>query len=438
MELILVGDTNGLVQIWDPSNKKAIKKLQAHQSNISKLFFWEDGTRILTCSVDCTVRIWDEKLVQSHEFTAPCAIFDGRISPDDRFVAGSGENGIVYIWSTKDGVLEKELIGHGSIVTSCFWLNERCLITGDASGIMKIWEADSWKCEKSIKVYEDHISRIIKGPNRQYYISASWDSNIAVHGIRHREKFRLNNKQNTQITAIELQMQDEILAAGDWEGFITLWDIKSGKMLDHWKAHDEGIVGCRVLADGHTIITADSEGNLKSWDLNETGKKRFFNKHAEEVTGLRSQPKTSKLISASGDGICKVWDPKKGSEIGLVQTRDDRLVSVDITPDDRYWIFGSESGEIKFFDHAQSDFDIVISAHESLVTTVKVFPDGEPFFNRLDRYQTETLVGGNELCRINDGRALQRNRRLRRIARSAVCDFRILGRNAESLGFYEN
>jgi WD40 repeat protein len=51
--------SHGDVQLWDSRNGEVLGTLKGHQNAISSAAFNRDGTRVVTTSVDRTIRIWD-------------------------------------------------------------------------------------------------------------------------------------------------------------------------------------------------------------------------------------------------------------------------------------------------------------------------------------------------------------------------------------------
>ena len=97
--IILSGDYNGNINLWDLKFQTLIKTIEAHKKPINNIKFSENGKKFATCSLDSCVKIWDfnsGKILDSVKLkTIPqIAIFNKK------------ENG--YLIFTNDGkILEK-------------------------------------------------------------------------------------------------------------------------------------------------------------------------------------------------------------------------------------------------------------------------------------------------------------------------------------------
>lgn len=58
LNCILSGTSDGSICLWDIPGKRATRRLLGHKGAISGLSVTEDGEGCISCSVDCTVKLW--------------------------------------------------------------------------------------------------------------------------------------------------------------------------------------------------------------------------------------------------------------------------------------------------------------------------------------------------------------------------------------------
>ncbi len=61
-ENIAVGNTLGLIQVWNTSGLSEVKTLEGHTGTVAALACSEDGTTLISGSFDATVRVWKPEL----------------------------------------------------------------------------------------------------------------------------------------------------------------------------------------------------------------------------------------------------------------------------------------------------------------------------------------------------------------------------------------
>ena len=117
-------------------------KLDEHQAEVKSAAFSPDGSRIVTASVDSTVRIWDaangKRLsILSHEGPAGSAAF----SPDGSRIVTGSEDKTVRVWDAATGKEIEVLRGHDAEVAMVgFSPNGTRIVTASSDKTARIWD----------------------------------------------------------------------------------------------------------------------------------------------------------------------------------------------------------------------------------------------------------------------------------------------------------
>lgn len=119
--------------------------------------------------------------------------------------------------------------------------------------------------------------------------------------------------------AIALDRQGRMLAVGQREGPITLFDIANGRWLPPGLAGHHG--GVRDLAfgpDGGKLASAGADGSVWLWTIGDgqAGANRKIGEFEDVVSGIAFDPKGSLVASANGDGTVRLWNVAMGTQAG--------------------------------------------------------------------------------------------------------------------------
>jgi WD40 repeat protein len=119
-------------------------RLEGHRNDVTSVAFSDDGTRIVTASIDHDVRTWNARtgaplrLVRVHF----AIVSDARFSPDGRWIATAGPVTSALV-DAETGRLAFYLRGHeGKLTTVAFAPDGTQIATGGVDGTVRLYGCD--------------------------------------------------------------------------------------------------------------------------------------------------------------------------------------------------------------------------------------------------------------------------------------------------------
>lgn len=119
-KFLAVGDSSGMVQVWDAITRQVLYILPGHSSRIWSVAFSPDGQTLATVSRDKTIKLW--RLSDGHCLT----ILEGHLntvgsvafSPDGQTLATGSSDRTIKLWRLSDGYCLATLVGHSDWIGS--------------------------------------------------------------------------------------------------------------------------------------------------------------------------------------------------------------------------------------------------------------------------------------------------------------------------------
>ena len=248
----------GEVQLWDKATGQLVTTLPA-STNISSLFFSQDGTKLACAGSFGRVHVWEI----SPE-TPPVLVTDIRLyfdnwsdlwltelSPDGRFLAITIPNWQdkdfpIQLWDGQTGERLHTLKGHKRAVTALtFSPDSKTLVSGDEYETLRVWDTESGNLQSTLR----------------------WRGRTSTHALAFSPKGRF-------------------LTSGHPDGLVRLWHYTVGE-VQPWdyaigdyqnimdlKAHKDSVYRFAFSPDELTLLTASKDGTIIAWDTT-TGNQRF-------------------------------------------------------------------------------------------------------------------------------------------------------------------
>ena len=325
---------------------ESIRTFRGHKSgSIHILEVSKDGSIILSSSFNEIIQ-WDlnsgKRLNVPIRYTHNNAIRDVTFSPDNRYIASTGDDGFIKIWDARTGQEISSFRNSAQVWTVKFSPDGKYIASGGNEGIF-LWNLNT---KDKLQITSVRTDALAFSPDGQRIISTGYGdkffniyNSISGNFI---SKFELSDKV---IEDIEFFSDGRrILAAGgpDRSGkqwTIKIWDINTGKStlsLPGW--------GYALSPDEiHIIVESyDHAQELKLWNL-QTGKHlHTFLGHTDHINlGLAFTPNGKYALSSSQDKTIKLWDLSP-----YISTQEaGRLLSVEFAWGDTPEQFGLQQGE---------------------------------------------------------------------------------------------
>ena len=143
----IYGDTP-VFTLWDVSTGRKTRTFSGHSHLIQSILFTADGNRILSGSMDRTLKLWETatgKEIRTFHGHAT-AIYAIDISSDGRHIASGDFDGNIKLWEMDTGREIKTFPGHTNMVKSVlFSPDDKYLVSGSHDGTTRLWDISTGK-----------------------------------------------------------------------------------------------------------------------------------------------------------------------------------------------------------------------------------------------------------------------------------------------------
>jgi len=142
-----------------------------------------------------------------------------------------------------------------------------------------------------------------------------------------------------------------ILAAGDQGGAIYLWDPLTGKLIEQVAKENEldALGYLDWSPNGYFLTYTGNRNYINGWNVDRR-EKTVFAQSQSGITGISWSPDDTKLANSSTGGKVTVWDRQTGKSIWVIDAHTGWANDVDWALDGSLLASGGDDGELKIWD----------------------------------------------------------------------------------------
>ena len=402
--MALPKDINNPERPYVPEAESALRKanlyetaiLRGHTKTVNFSAFSPDGGKIVSASVDGTIRIWDSMTGKElMKLTETGSVYTATFSPNGEQVVSVSWPETVRIWNALTGRELMTLKGHTKGVKyAAFNPDGKQIITVSNNVFgnnIKIWDTQTGQEIRELRGHTVAVNFASFSPDGKRIIAASGDKTITIWDTQTGEELR-KYEQFENVDSVTFSPDGNRIVSISNSLFghtVQIWDAYTGQGLKELKGHTKVINSAVFSPNGKYIVSASDDGTVRIWD-SRTGEQigDVLKGHTAKVEYATFSPNGRQIVSASEDKTIRIWDAHPGVETKIhegspaafnpdgnriVSASNEQLFTIrkwDVRTGQETWKLEEHVSEVRSADISLDSKIIVSSSWDNIITKV--------------------------------------------------------------------
>jgi hypothetical protein len=306
---------DGRVRFWSTAHRDPDLLPGDSQDEISQVAFTAGGKRLVSTSVDGTIRIWDPSRWRVID-TLPGrmgSIMCLSLSPDGRLLAAGNHNRMAKLWDLPHRRLLATLSG-----------------TPRPGGD------------------NDRIAYVTISPDGRYLAlkHPADDHTVILWEVATRRTVATLRKHTEFISGLVFSPDSRTLVTTSHDLQTVLWEVPSGRMQAVLTGPRLFLGGPVFSPDGRLLAVVCGDNRVHVWDVASRRPVAVLRGHADQISSIAISPDKKTVAGASTEQTIRLWSLATGLE--TLELRDQQLSSFSLAfaPDGRTLASGRTDGKL--------------------------------------------------------------------------------------------
>lgn len=392
---VVSGSVDKTIRVWDTESGECLATLEGHEGPVRTVALSSDARHIVSGSWDKTIRVWDIETGNCVRiFRQPTASVNSvAVSADGKLIVSACGSLLeadekIEVWDANTGERLRAFEGH-SLAVVCIGITPdgAAIVSGGHDAQLRTWES-----QKSGTLNFPTVGKL--GEALADCPAKADHSDVRGYIAR----FLLNRAAN------ELVYAKKVKSLGESGVTCEIWVESLEEIVPARKIMDEEVGPTECLCVGITgrhLVSAHVDTKIKISDLVSGQCLRVLEGHTNSVSSLLVSNDERYVFSGSWDKTIRVWSFESGECLRSLEGHEGTVTSL-ATHVSGVLVSGSDDRTIRVWDTETAQCVKILAGHGAEITSLVLSADGRRIVSGSQDSSVRVwdLVSGECLCEL--------------------------------------
>ncbi|MCC3531876.1 MAG: NACHT domain-containing protein [Microcoleus sp. PH2017_22_RUC_O_B] len=179
------------------------------------------------------------------------------------------------------------------------------------------------------------------------------------------------------VESVAFSPDGKILASASYDKTIELWDVKTGECLKVLQGHTESVMSVSFNPDGNILASGSFDRTIRLWDIRTGECCKILLDHAKVVLSVAFHPAGEILASGSSDKTVRLWNVGTGECLKILYGHTKNVFSVAFNSAGEILASGSGDETVRLWNIGSGECLKTLEGHFDQIRSIAFSPNGE-------------------------------------------------------------